>query len=61
MVASRPLFSFGDLAGWQMGLVIVLSVSANELLVYLWTRRTNASKRRERDEKYGKLFDEAGL
>ena len=58
LIAGCPLFS---LVGWQKVLVIVLAVSVNELIVYLWIRRINARKRKNRDGKYGKLFDEAGL
>ena len=58
LIAGCPLFS---LVGWQKLLVIVLAVLVNELIVYLWTRRVNARKRKNRDGKYDELFDEAGL
>lgn len=58
LIVGRPLFS---LVGWQKLLVIVLAVLVNELLVCLWTRRTNARKRKNRDSKYDELFDEAGI
>lgn len=58
LIAGWPLFS---LVGWQKVLVIVLAVLVNELVVYLWMRRVNASKRKNRDTKYDELFDEAGI
>lgn len=58
LIAGCPLFG---LVGWQKLLVIVLAVLVNELVVYLWMRRVNARKRKNRDGKYDELFDEAGI
>ena len=58
LIAGWPLFS---LVGWRRLLVIVLAVLVNELVVYLWMRRVNARKRKNRDGKYDELFDEAGI
>lgn len=50
-----------SLSTWQLMLVALLSVALNELLFYIVSRRSNARKRKEMSDRYGKLFDKAGI
>ena len=61
LVLGRTPFQSGDTPYWLLLLKVALAISATELLLYCWTRRCNKRRRKEMNDQYGKLFDEAGV
>lgn len=61
LLTAHTQTSANSLSTWQLMLVALLSVAINELLFYIVSRRSNARKRKEMNDKYGKLFDKAGI